>query len=382
MAPRNPSEGHRVATPLELLFDLCFVVAVAFASARLHHAFVEGHILDAIPHYAIVFFAIWWAWLNFTWFASAYDTDDLFYRLATMVQMGGVLVVAAGIPRAFDQNDFSVSVIGYVIMRLVMVGQWLRVARTDLPRRTTSQRYALGIGLCQVGWVLRLFLPATSIITAIVMVVLVVAELAVPLWAERAGETPWHPHHVAERYSLFTIIVLGESILAATTAFQEAFDSGRGTLFLLIAALCSLLLVFGMWWLCFDRPARILQHHDAAFSWGYGHVLIFAAAAAVGAGLQVMIDLIVGEAHITTRAAGLALGVPIALYLLGVWALHAGLHQRNLLHTVASPIAAILILGAALTPWPLPLITCVLVVRVAIAALDPPPPAHQQLVGD
>jgi len=96
MRPRDPSEAHRVATPLELLFDLCFVVAIAQVAARLHHAIAEDHVGAAIPLFAMTFFAIWWAWMNFTWFASAYDTDDVPYRLLTLLQIVGVLILAAG----------------------------------------------------------------------------------------------------------------------------------------------------------------------------------------------------------------------------------------------------------------------------------------------
>ena len=77
----------------------------------------------------MVFFAIWWAWMNFTWFASAYDNDDVPYRLTVLVQIAGSLVMAAGIPRWFDGGGNVVIVIGYVIMRLAMVTQWMRAAR-------------------------------------------------------------------------------------------------------------------------------------------------------------------------------------------------------------------------------------------------------------
>ena len=108
MRARRRDEPHRAATPLELFFDLCFVVAVAQAAASLHHAVAEGHLGHALTSYLMVFFAIWWAWMNFTWFASAYDTDDAPYRLATLVQIAGVLVLAAGVPAAFADGDFTV----------------------------------------------------------------------------------------------------------------------------------------------------------------------------------------------------------------------------------------------------------------------------------
>jgi hypothetical protein len=79
MLARRTDEPHRVATVLELLFDLCFVVAVAQASDRLHHDLIENHVGHGLTNYLLVFFAIWWAWMNFTWFASAYETDDVPY---------------------------------------------------------------------------------------------------------------------------------------------------------------------------------------------------------------------------------------------------------------------------------------------------------------
>ena len=142
MVSRRTDEEHRVATVLELFFDLCFVVAVAQAAAGLHHAISEDHIADGVVSYLLVFFAVWWAWMNFTWFASAYDTDDIAYRLTTLVQIAGALVFAAGVPRAMDDRDFAVITLGYVVMRLAMVTQWLRASRSDPEHRTACVRYA------------------------------------------------------------------------------------------------------------------------------------------------------------------------------------------------------------------------------------------------
>lgn len=103
---RDIHEQHRVATPLELLFDLTFVVAVALAAAQLHHAEASHHVGQALPGYLVAFFAIWWAWMNYTWFASAYDNDDAIYRVFTLMQMGGVLVFATGVPGLFE-GQFS-----------------------------------------------------------------------------------------------------------------------------------------------------------------------------------------------------------------------------------------------------------------------------------
>ena len=108
MIARAADEEHRASTPLELLFDLTFVVAVSRAAAELAHDVAAGHVGHAVVAYAMVFFGIWWAWMNFTWFASAYDTDDVGYRLLTLMQMAGVLVYAAGIHDAFADADFVI----------------------------------------------------------------------------------------------------------------------------------------------------------------------------------------------------------------------------------------------------------------------------------
>jgi low temperature requirement protein LtrA len=144
MSGRDPGEKHRTPTPLELLFDLTFVVAVARAAIDLRNALAEGHTGHALTAYLIVFFGLWWPWVNCTWFASAYDTDDVPYRLLTLQQMAGVLVFAAGIPDAFEHFDFATTVAGYVIMRIALVAQCLRAARARPEGRTATLRYAAG----------------------------------------------------------------------------------------------------------------------------------------------------------------------------------------------------------------------------------------------
>jgi low temperature requirement protein LtrA len=328
MLSRDPTEEHRAASPLELFFDLCFVVAVAQAGDRLHHALAEGRVGEGVLAYAMVFFAIWWAWMNITWFASAYDTDDGPYRLLTLVQISGALILAAGVPRAFDLGDFGVVTLGYVVMRVALVSQWLRAAYSDPPGRRTALRFAVGVTVVQVGWVGLLALPEDQY--HIGWLVLATAELAVPIWAEHARSTAWHPGHIAERFGLFTIIVLGEAVLAASLTIQSALDAGRATPQLITVVAGGLLTVFAMWWLYFAKPARLLlRSNRSAFPWGYGHLVIFASAAAVGAGLAVLVDQVTGGVHLSRTEAAATVTVPVALYLLTVWLLHLRPHHRG-----------------------------------------------------
>jgi low temperature requirement protein LtrA len=81
--------------------------------------------------------------VNFTWFASAYDTDDVIYRLITLLQMAGVLVFAAGIPTAFKHLDFTTVLAGYIIMRLALVTRGyalLAVIRQAAPARCGTRQ--------------------------------------------------------------------------------------------------------------------------------------------------------------------------------------------------------------------------------------------------
>ncbi|MGW5665852.1 low temperature requirement protein A [Streptomyces sp. NPDC003758] len=355
MPGRDPGEPHRTATSLELLFDLCFVIAVAQASHSLNSAVTAGDYTGGCLRFALVFFTIWWAWMNFTWFASAYDPDDVPYRLTVLVQITGSLVLAAGVPRAFADGDLRVITLGYVVLRVTLAALWLRAARSDRRRRRTALRFAAGVTACQVGWVGLLFLPAPARLPGII--VMIVAEVSVPVWAQSAGMTPWHPHHIAERYELFTLIVLGESVAAATTAVRDAFDRHHSAWALYALAAGGLLMVFAMWWLYFARPAHTLlatthQAHRRRFTWAYGHYLIFASATASGAGLAAYAQLATRRTDVSAPAAGAAVTVPVAIFLITVWAVHVRPHRRGGLERLLFPACAVAVLAAACSPAP------------------------------
>ncbi|PBC63130.1 hypothetical protein BKI49_15520 [Streptomyces sp. Tue6028] len=344
MTARGRDEAHRVASPLELFFDLCFVVAVAQAGMQLVHAVAEGHAGEGILNYAMIFFAIWWAWMNFTWFASAYDNDDALYRFVTLVQIAGVLVLAAGVSEAFEKHDYMLVWLGYAIMRFAMIAQWLRAARsTRGAERTMALRYAGGVLLCQVGWLGLLVLPESG--RPWVYLVMVIAELCVPVYAEKDFNTSWHPHHISERYGLFTIIVLGETIAAATIAVKSAVDEHEAVGELIPIAVGGLLIVFSAWWTYFVVPIHgHLRSSRHAFLWGYGHYLIFASAAAIGAGLEVAIEQAIGKAHISTLAASAAVTLPTALFFLTVWTLHSRHFKFGIAQQLVLPTTALLVI--------------------------------------
>jgi low temperature requirement protein LtrA len=349
MTGRSPDEAHRTATPLELFFDLVFVVAVAQVSSELHHGLIAGDIGRTIFQYVFVFGAIWWAWIGFTWFASAYDTDDVLYRLLVFVQLAGALVLAAGVPRAFEQSDWSLVVMGYVIMRLSQVYMWLRAARDDPPSRPAALRFAAGIAVLQLGWILlNMWSPTWFTFGFLGLFML---ELLVPVRAQRTSRTPWHPEHINERYGLFTIIVLGESILSASLAVTSLSVEGL-TAELVGILLGGLVTVFTMWWLYFEQPMHNRTSLRAGFAWGYGHLPIWAAAAAVGAGLAVAIEQASGvEAALDGVGAGFAVTIPVAIYLGGLWLIHQVDHAEDWREGAPVLITLAALLVVPLTGW-------------------------------
>lgn len=371
MRGRDGDEKHRVSTPLELFFDLVIVVAVAVAAGALHHGIADDHVTDAVLSYGLTFFAVWWAWMSFSWFATAYDTDDVAYRVAVFVQMVGAVIVAAGVGRAFESSDWSVVVLGYVVMRLAAMTQWLRATRDDPSHRANSVRWVIGIPIVQAGWVALLFVPEPLRLPG--FIALVALELSIPFWAARATPLRWHSEHIAERYGLFTIIVLGESVLAGTLAVDSAVDQGGLDLRLLAVVLGALLIVFCMWWLYFERPTGdLLTSIGRSFQWGYGHYFIWAAAAAVGAGIAVAVDVATDHARVGPDVAGASVAVPVAIYLAGVWVLHDLPRPMSRLRMSLTPVAALLVLLTPLSPVPVLLsgivVVCLLALRILSGA--------------
>ncbi len=362
MTGRDPHEQGRASTPLELFFDLVSVVAIALAAERLHHALIDGFGLQTIVSYVIVFFAVWWAWAYYTWFASAYDNDDVFFRVGTFVIMVGALILAAGVPQAFDEHVFTLAVTGYVTMRLGLVAQLVRVTHAEPARAQTIRRYAIGIAIIQIGWIAMLFVPDLWLVAFAVLVPL---ELLVPTWAQRSARLGFHNEHLTERYGLFMIIVLGESVLAGSLAIQSVLGE-QITPDLVGVIVGGLLILFSMWWIYFDRPEEhLLDSLAAAQIWNYLHLLIFGSVAAVGAGLVVSIEEATGHAHVGWVFAGLAVAVPLALYLLGLWLIYVrGIASR--FHWAIVPAAIVLVLAAAFAPMPILVVGLITAGTVAV----------------
>jgi len=331
MVGRDPAESHRSATPLELFFDLTFVIAFSQAGSQAAHLLELGHFMPAIIAFSFAVFAISWAWINYSWLASAYDNDDVYFRVATMVAMIGIILIALGMPAFFksidggEYIDNRVVVVGYIVMRVATIALWLRAARHDPAHRHAALTYVVVISIAQVGWILLLVAWLPLVPTLLFSAILIALELLGPVIAEsRDGGTPWHPHHIAERYGLLVIITLGEVVLGTILAISAVVEEQGWDLEAGLVVSGGTMLAFGLWWVYFIMPsgAVLARHRARGFVWGYGHMVIFGALAATGAGLHVAAYVIEGVAHIDDTQALLTVVVPVAVFSIALFTLY------------------------------------------------------------
>jgi low temperature requirement protein LtrA len=373
---RDPDERHRAATPLELLYDLTIVVAFGTAADELAHYLADDHVGAGVAGFAFAAFAVTWAWVNYSWFASAYDTDDWVFRLATMVQMVGVIVLSLGLPPMFasidhgDTLDNGVMVAGYVVMRVALLFLWWQVARQDPDRAQAARSYITTIGVAQVGWV-ALAASGLSVSASFAAAsVLFVLELAGPQLAERKAQTPWHAHHIAERYGLLVIITLGEVILGTVAALNALVHGEAGwTVDAVLLAIAGVGLTFGCWWMYFAVPwgAPLAGHRDRAPMFGYGQLPMFGALAAMGAGLHVAAFTLEDEAKIDTTGTVLSVAIPVAVYVAVLYALYSVLIRTfDPFHIgLIAGTAAILVASVALAAAGVAMTVCLIVLALA-----------------
>lgn len=378
---RDPNEEHRSATWLELFFDLCFVVAVAALARDLHGDPTLGGML----RFAGMIVPIWWAWMGFTWYATAFDNDDVLYRGAMLGAMMCIVWLSASIEGVAEGSSVSF-VLAYTAMRLLLVGLFARARiYAEGSLKSFATYYIVGNSIGAAIWLSSLLFPAP--IRYWIWALGLLVEILTPIIAMRPfADLPYeprifHPEHIPERYGLFTIIVLGESILAVAVGTGDTDWVPSGVLaggFGFLAAAC-------IWWIYFDRVESVALRLGlrASFFWGYGHLIIYAGIAAFGVGIELTIE---DAAHATeaalldsggaaeaagglTAGARWILGGGAAAFLLGISFIHivtlAAPYDTVLLARLG--VATVLLLFAAVGYFLSPLAFAVLVALMLLA---------------
>lgn len=345
----DDGELERHASWLELFFDLVFVVAIA----ELGETLARRPSAIGFVHYGALFVPVWWAWVGYTFYADRFDLEDTAYRLALLTAMLAIAAVAVSVPRAFSSpagaQAFAAS---YLAVRVVLIGLYLRAYRHVSLARPLTGRYVVGFvtgaalwaGSIAVGAPLRWWLWGAGMIV----------ELVTPLLSSGAiRRVPYNVSHIPERFGLFTIIVLGQSVAvgAIATAGQQHLRAGAA-----IVAVGAFLLAGALWWLYFEfADGSPLRHWlVAGQTWMYGHLLIFAGITASGEGALLAIRAT--GTHPLTAGGRWALCAGLAAVLLALTCIRAATVRRlreskALIRLVgAGTLVALGATGAGLSP--------------------------------
>ncbi len=320
-------DSNRSATRLELFFDLAFVLFVGRCADLLaaHETFSGGF------RFVAILVAGWWAWASATLYANRFDTDDAIFRLLTLGGMAGVIVMAASAEQAIGENAPWFA-LGYVLLRLVLVLGYLRVWRNLPEARAGIRPYLWGHAAGATCWTVSLAVPGPG--RYVLWAVGVLVDLIGPTLAARVRDAPpLHMEHLPERFGLFVILVLGESVAAVVVGLRD----GHWAAEVLVSAVFGFLAAAGLWWSYFDLSGgaakrRLVQEGGERTRQGvhdfyvYAHLPVAVSLAAVAVGLEHAI-LHGADGHLSagTRA---VLGAGLAGYLASAAVIQAVLSRR------------------------------------------------------
>src|SRR5918992_1012359 len=289
---KNKNEEERHATWLELFYDLVFVVTVS----QLAHYLLHDISLSNFFRFLFLFIPVWWSWIGTTFYATRFYSDDGGHRLLLLLQMGGAIAMAVNISSAFN-NSLSGFAISYAFMRLILVIEYVRVFRAIKSSESESanplvKRYIIGFSIAVIIWLISAFVPFTDIRFALWVVGLIV-DFATPISTIKLPKFAPHISHLPVRMGLFTIIVLGESIISIVTGLTEQVLN----VYSVIVASLGLCVSFSLWWLYFDStgrlPIQILREkgRTTLFSiWLFTHFPLVVAITAVGVGIRRLVS--------------------------------------------------------------------------------------------
>jgi low temperature requirement protein LtrA len=362
---RTLDDGERHASYLELFFDLVFVVAIA----QLAHELVIDHSLGGFAVFVALYLPVFIAWQGFSIYADRFDTDDVVFRVAILLGMLAILVLALQIREVAD-GDGTAFAIAYVTLRSLMIGLYLRSYAHVPEARPLIVRYAGGYSLGVALWVVSLALDSPE--RYVLWGVALVWEYSLP-WLSRRfhASIPVHASHVPERFALFTIIVLGESVLAVALGVADRDWQLSGAV---IAGL-GFLVASAIWWTYFGSGVELSVERSATsiLVFAYVHIPLLAALTAVGAGITLAIEQS-GADHLDSGARW-ALAGGAAAYLMCVTVAQRTLVTGFLPRTAQSRLAgvvalvAVALLGATLDPVVFTAVTTAVLVGLVVFKL-------------
>jgi len=279
----DSSEAERHATWLELFFDLVFVVAIA----QLAHRLSQDISLSGFFGFLALFVPVWWSWIGAAFYATRFDTDDPGHRFLTGLQMVAIAAMAVNIHHGLGESSAGFA-LSYAAVRAVLVVEYLRAGRHIAAARPLTNRFARGFGFAAALWLLSAFVPLPFRFGLWALGLIV--DFATPLGAGRL-HTDLAPHasHLPERFGLFTIIVLGELIVAVVNGVAEE----QWNIFSVVTAVLGLSIAFSLGWVYFDnldgaaiQCARTTRRIEVYQTWLYAHLPLAVGLTTTGVGVE------------------------------------------------------------------------------------------------
>jgi low temperature requirement protein LtrA len=303
-------KGHRGTTWLELFFDLAVVISIAALSSM----FVKNPTFEGLAVYAALFFSVFWAWNQLTWYAAHFDNDDVFFRVMFMSAILSVLILAASIEKISHENT-KLFVASYVLIQFLLAAGWIRVYINNPKLKSFALKILIGPVIGGIIWLVSLGFPIPQqyYVWAVAMMIQVFAPYIA--WKTKTFEIPIHFSHIMERYCLLTIIVLGEILVAASVGVGS--DPGSETF---LIAVFGFVIAACIWWTYFgwDFINIIKFKSDSKVFWfGYGHFVVFLVIAAFGVGLDIAIHSAEHGGH-STLLERMLVGFSPSLYLVSI----------------------------------------------------------------
>ena len=308
-------EGERSATWLELFFDLIFVVAIA----QLAHNFHEDFTFMGLAKLAVLFVPVWWCWIGATFYDTRFDNDGLVDRLITLLQMAIAATMAANIHHGLDTSSVGFA-LSYIAFRGVLICQYIHAGYHVPQARSLTTWFAVGFTASIIFWLTSIFIPLPWRLVLWGMGLII--DFATPLTAgNRVVKVPPDMAHTTERIGLFTIIVLGESIVAVVGGVSERQWNPMS----IAIALLGLSIAFSFWWMYFDTvdesPLRAMRKGKMkiALTWLYSHLPLAIGLTATGVGVEKMIH---GLEHDSSNSEKILFCLAVALCMLILSNLH------------------------------------------------------------
>ncbi|MBY6368400.1 low temperature requirement protein A [Rhodococcoides corynebacterioides] len=314
--PTLRTEDDRAATRLELFFDLAYVLVVHQLALALT-ADVTGR---GVATFVGLFAVTWWSWVTSTLYANRFDTNDVLYRLLKLAATFAVAVMAAAAATAVGGDGTVAFGVGYIATRVILAALYLRARRHIPDVRVTVDLYLAATTVSIALWAVSLFTP--SPITYVLWAAGIAVEAAAPFAATRWGpDVPLHLDHLPERFGLFVILVLGESISAIVLGTK---DTHWALPSIAVSAL-GFTIAAAVWWMYFDiggaEAKTEIQDDERAVGSGradgyiYGHLPLTLGVALLGVGIEQYVLHPVGE---LTDIGRWLLSGGVALFVVGV----------------------------------------------------------------